>query len=398
MKIENHNKKNVLIVDDEELFLRTVSDGLSVYSDEFNLLTANNGKKAVEIMRSHELDLVITDIKMPVMDGFQLLAYMSREHPEVSVIVMTAFGTPEIEKKIKSMGILRYLDKPLDIDILAKAILDELLAATEGYIKGITLPAFLQMVEMEEKTCTLKISSKGETGYIYFNEGKLIDAKVNKLMSEDAVYEILDWDNTEIEIKRKCKKKKRNINSSLAYLVMEGIQLKDEKRKWKSENRKENLPKNRSEIKDEKYSKEYKFNKEFQVDTNAVENSDKDKFRIVVKEGIFDDIALTTGFVAACIYLKNGELVSVHAPELINTQEFTRLSIELYKTSKNLTEGMKMGSANFIEIQTDEYIFVHKYIVSNEAALGVILTYDGNIGLLRFHIKKIIEILISENS
>ncbi len=398
MKIENPNKKNVLIVDDEELFLRTVSDGLSVYSDEFNLLTANNGKKAIEIVKYNKLDLVVTDLKMPVMDGFQLLAYISREHPEISVIVMTAFGTPEIERKIKSMDILRYLEKPLDMDVLTNAILDELLAITEGYMSGITLPAFLQMVEMEGKTCTLKIRSNGETGYIYFNEGKPIDAKVNKLISEDAVYEILDWDNPQIEIKKEYKKKKRNINSSLAYLIIEGIRLKDEKRKWKKENRKKNLPKDRSEINDEKYSKEYKFNKEVQVDTNVVENSDKDKFRIVVKEGIFDDIASITGFVAACIYLKNGELVSVHAPEVINTQEFTRLSIELYKTSKNLTERMEMGKANLIEIQTDEYIFVHKYIFSDEAALGVILTTDGNIGLLRFHIKKIIEILISENS
>ncbi|MEA3421053.1 MAG: hypothetical protein U9Q97_05190, partial [Acidobacteriota bacterium] len=191
---------------------------------------------------------------------------------------------------------------------------------------------------------------------------------------------------------------KRNINASLAYLMIEGIRLKDEKRKWKSKNRKKNLPEDRSKIKDEKYSKKYEFNKEVQIDTNVVENSDKDKFRIVVKEGIFDDIASITGFVAACVYLKNGELVSVYSPEVINTQEFTRLSIELYKTSKDLTERMEMGKANFIEVQTDEYIFVHKYLFSGEAALGVILTYDGNIGILRFHIKKIIEILISENS
>lgn len=398
MKIENPNKKNVLIVDDEELFLRTVSDGLSVYSDEFNLLTANNGKKAIEILKYNELDLVVTDLKMPVMDGFQLLAYMSREHPEVSVIVMTAFGTPEIERKIKSMDVLRYLEKPLDMDVFSNAILDELLAITEGYMSGITLPAFLQMVEMEAKTCTLKIRSNRETGYIYFNKGRPIDAKVNKLIGEDAVYEILDWDAPEIEIKKECKKKKRNINSSLAYLVMEGIRLKDERRKWKKENRNKNLPEDRSEINDEKYSKEYKFNKKVQVDTNVIENSDKDKFRIVVKKGIFDDIALIRGFVAACVYLKNGELVSVHAPEVINTQEFTRLSIELYKTSKNLTESMGLGTANFIEVQTDEYIFVHKHIVSKGADLGVILTADGNIGLLRFHIKNIIEILISENS
>lgn len=394
MKVKSPDKKNVLIVDDEELFLRSVSDGLSVYSDEFNLLIANNGKEAIEILKYNELDLVVTDLKMPVMDGFPLLAYMSREHPEVSVIVMTAFGTPEIERKIKSMGILRYLEKPLDIDALANAILDELLAITEGYISGITLPAFLQMVEMEEKTCTLKIRSNGETGYIYFNKGKLIDAKVNKLISEDAVYEILSWDNPGIEIQRKCGKNKRNINSSLTYLMIEGVRLKDEKRRWKS--KKKNPLKNRLEINDREYSKEYESSKEIQVYANRVENFYENKFRIVVKEGIFDGIASITGFVAACIYLEDGELVGVYAPEVVNTQEFTRLSIEIYKASKNLIKRMEMGTVNFIEIQTDEYIFVHKSIISNVVSLGVILSNEENVGLLRFHIKKLVEILIPE--
>ncbi|HDH98197.1 MAG TPA: response regulator, partial [Deltaproteobacteria bacterium] len=69
--------KNVLIVDDEKVFLLSLSDGLKSYSDEFNVLIAFNGKEAVKILNSSKIDLVVTDLKMPEMDGFQLLAYLT---------------------------------------------------------------------------------------------------------------------------------------------------------------------------------------------------------------------------------------------------------------------------------------------------------------------------------
>ena len=57
------------------------------------------------------------------MDGFELLAYMNRNYPGIPVILMTAFGTPKIEAIVNDMGIFRFLEKPLDINIIADNIL-----------------------------------------------------------------------------------------------------------------------------------------------------------------------------------------------------------------------------------------------------------------------------------
>jgi len=115
--------REVLIVDDEEPLLLTIAEGLSIYKNSFNLLTATNGADAVKVLKSSPvIDLVLTDLSMPKMDGFELLAYMNRNYPKIPVILMTAFGTPKIEEIVNSMGIFRYLEKPLDINIIADNI------------------------------------------------------------------------------------------------------------------------------------------------------------------------------------------------------------------------------------------------------------------------------------
>lgn len=115
--------REVLIVDDEEPLLLTIAEGLSIYKKYFNLLTATNGADAVKMLKSSPvIDLVVTDLSMPKMDGFELLAYMNRNYPKVPVILMTAFGTPKIEEIVSSMGIFRYLEKPLDINSIAENI------------------------------------------------------------------------------------------------------------------------------------------------------------------------------------------------------------------------------------------------------------------------------------
>lgn len=124
--------REVLIVDDEEPLLLSIAEGLSIYKKYFNLLTATNGMDAVKLLKSSPvIDLVITDLSMPKMDGFELLAYVNRNYPKIKVIMMTAFGTPKIEEIVQNMGLLRYLEKPLDINVIADNIFDALAIKAE---------------------------------------------------------------------------------------------------------------------------------------------------------------------------------------------------------------------------------------------------------------------------
>ncbi len=226
---------NVLIVDDETPFILSLTTGLKTTLSKYNILSAKNGRQAIEILESEPVDLVLTDLRMPEMDGFELLAYMSTNFPSIPAIVMSAFGTQEIKQRLRSMGTLGFLEKPLDFqeltNAISKGLRQEGQEGQEGSLNGISIPSFLQLIEMEEKTCLLEIHEKGkpEKGLFYFNRGVLYDAICGKLKGENAALEIIKWEDSEIRLKDLPKKKiVKQINTELIQLIMEAMRLKDE--------------------------------------------------------------------------------------------------------------------------------------------------------------------------
>jgi CheY-like chemotaxis protein len=222
---------NVLLVDDEKKFLRNIRTGLADFENRFHVLTAENGKKAIEVLESANVDLVVTDLKMPVMDGFELLAHIVSNFPAIPVIVMTAFGTPDVEKSLKRTGIIDMLEKPIDLDALAASVIRGLEAVeVEGALSGISLESFLQLIETEQKTCLLEVSvGNQEKGLLYFKEGALYDAVYGHIKGEDAALCLLVLEDVKIRFKKLPRKKvKRRIKTALISLLMEGSRLKDE--------------------------------------------------------------------------------------------------------------------------------------------------------------------------
>ncbi len=223
--------KKVLIVDDEKSLLLSIRAGFEAYKDRFQLYTAENGKKAIKILETNAIDLVVTDIRMPEMDGFELLVYMNSRFPSIPVLVMSAYGTREIQGKFESIGIIGFLDKPVDFDDLVKSI-DEGLKMTSqaGTMTGFSVGSFLQLIEMEEKTCLLEVSARGKKGLFYFDHGILFDAVSGRLIGEEAAIEMIMWNQVSLSFKNLPDKKiMRRINSELMPIMMEASRRKDEK-------------------------------------------------------------------------------------------------------------------------------------------------------------------------
>ena len=220
--------KKILIVDDEVSFLLSLKDGLSVHKDKFQVLTAENGREAVDILRSVSVDLLVTDLKLPEMNGFELLAWTSRHQPQLPVIVMSAFGTPEIEARLDKLDTLQFLDKPLDIQMLEEGIFNGLNAGGKSFIRGITLATFLQLMKVEKKNCTLKVSTPDKFAYLYVHRGELIDAEFGDLMGIDAALEVVGWNEAEIEMDGICRRTNNVINMSMEHLLIEAFKRKDE--------------------------------------------------------------------------------------------------------------------------------------------------------------------------
>jgi CheY-like chemotaxis protein len=225
--------RHVLIVDDEPSLLLSIESGFDDQQERFKVLTAGNGSEALEMLKKQNIDMVITDLQMPVMDGFELLATMSSDYPNIPNVVMSAFGTPKIEDQLKALGTFRFLDKPLDVDALEECIISTLdsLDEQKGSISGISLANFLQLIEAEQKTCTLLVyTNSPQKGVLHFAAGKILEASTGKLSADAAVIEMVTWDNVKIGLQELAIKNDQNttITSELMLLLMEGARVKDE--------------------------------------------------------------------------------------------------------------------------------------------------------------------------
>jgi DNA-binding response OmpR family regulator len=223
--------KNVLIVDDDQEMLVALENGFQKYEDTFSVITAENGEEAVKKLKKSTISLIVTDLKMPRMDGFSLLQHVMENFPDIPVIVITGYSTPEMEKMAREGGAVSYIAKPFMLDNLARKIMETLRKESEGgTLHSVSSGIFLQLMEMEQKTCTIRLEDKssGNKGVLFFNDGELLDARANDLQGKPAAYEIFSWDKVTISIQNVCPPIANRINSDLQPLILEASRLKDE--------------------------------------------------------------------------------------------------------------------------------------------------------------------------
>jgi CheY-like chemotaxis protein len=223
--------KNVLIVDDDQEMLLSLKNGLKKYGDSFSVLTAKDGVDALQQLKKNIVSLVVTDLKMPRMDGFALLEHIMEHYPDIPVIIITGYSTPDMEQLALEGGAVGYIAKPFMLENLARSIMASLRRESEGgTLHSVSSGIFLQLMEMEQKTCTIRLEDKksGQKGVLFFQDGELLDARVNNLQGKSAAYRIFAWDKVTITIQNVCPKMENKIQSDLQPLILEASRLKDE--------------------------------------------------------------------------------------------------------------------------------------------------------------------------
>jgi DNA-binding NtrC family response regulator len=116
------NFKRILVVDDDERVLLVFHDALMRLGCEFEIATARNGREALEKAREAPFDLIITDLRMPDMDGIALTEAIREIDLEVAVIWMTAYGCHEMRDEAARLAVYRCLDKPVEIGEIREAV------------------------------------------------------------------------------------------------------------------------------------------------------------------------------------------------------------------------------------------------------------------------------------
>lgn len=351
----------VLIVDDETRLLQSIEAGLKSYLNEFTVVTANNGKEAVDYLQNETLNLVVTDLRMPEMDGFELLAHLSTAYPFIPTIVMTAFATPEIEERLNASGTLRLLEKPIDIEKLAQAVREGLKQQShEGALAGFSLANFLQLLAMEQKTCLLNVQDGNMQGHIYLNQGEVHAAVADGLKGEEAIYHLLAAEHVNITFQKLPKRKiQQMVKIPLISLLIEAMRRKDEK-----VNEQAAVPQDEVETAEtgEAAGEDALMQSSPEIETaplSAVGEGNlatKQEFNIGEAEmGKLEDtlsrLSDIEGFMAAGVFTPNGEMAAQVNSSNLKLAEVGSLANDVLLKAQKATDIMKVGRGQVVHIE-----------------------------------------------
>ena len=112
----------VLLVDDEQEFIETLSERLKMRDLDTKL--ALDGEQALEAVQDDEPDVMLLDLKMPGMDGMEVLRKVKKAYPGVQVVMLTGHGTDKDEEQARHLGAYAYLQKPVDLEHLVVTLRD----------------------------------------------------------------------------------------------------------------------------------------------------------------------------------------------------------------------------------------------------------------------------------
>jgi response regulator RpfG family c-di-GMP phosphodiesterase len=123
---------NILVIDDNTYILEALALRIGMSMQNWNVLTAKNGKEGTEIMDSQPVSFVLTDIQMPVMDGYGVIEHKNRNYPLIPLFVMTANCDFEVKEKLEAMHVAECIEKPFDFDNLLLRMIQALGAEPEA--------------------------------------------------------------------------------------------------------------------------------------------------------------------------------------------------------------------------------------------------------------------------
>jgi DNA-binding NtrC family response regulator len=114
------SKIQVLLVDDEEDYVKAMAERMDMRDLESHV--ALNGEEALEFLENNSPDVIVLDLRMPGMQGMEVLERVRKEHPHIQVIILTGHGGEKEEKEARRLGAFEYLQKPADTSDLVRTI------------------------------------------------------------------------------------------------------------------------------------------------------------------------------------------------------------------------------------------------------------------------------------
>lgn len=222
--------KRVLVVDDEDDMLWMLQRNLNKGMPDVEILAASSGEEALSVLSDKSVNLVITDINMPGMNGLDLLIEINNRYPETGVIIMTAYPSSAYENEAMMSGSLRFIEKPFDINEM-RSIVEHHLKDDEGFqgtIDGIELMDIVQFNGLSRATSALKVTTADQEGMIFFKDGEVVHAMCDQESGESAFFKVIGFQGGTLQNIKGVEPPIVSIEKGLESLLFEAALQSDE--------------------------------------------------------------------------------------------------------------------------------------------------------------------------
>lgn len=184
----------ILVVDDEESVLTSIARSLELFDDNFAVGCASSAEQALEIMNTVSVDILVTDLKLPHMDGLSLTRHVQDHSPDTQSILMTAYGNEQISNEAEENGCLGYLQKPFDIDSLL-GFIKKASTPRKGFhvdLIDLHLSDVFQLYTQNKRSAVLSVISNGSPGMIVIESGVISHVQFGSQEGPEALIALLE--------------------------------------------------------------------------------------------------------------------------------------------------------------------------------------------------------------
>lgn len=230
MKIQ----QKILALDDDADWLDLCREILSQLPSKPEIRTVSSSRRALAMLDAEPFRLLICDLKMPRIDGLQVLAIVRKRFPELRTIVLSGLDDEEFRSRAYALGVdLFWLktDMQRDTQMFLECIESLLGRDVEEGFRGIQSKSLMDIIQMEcltRSSTVLRITRGPLVAKIWIQDGELLDAEVEGLRGEAAIQRILAWQSGSFENLPAEPARERTIHKSVNALLLESAQSIDE--------------------------------------------------------------------------------------------------------------------------------------------------------------------------
>jgi CheY-like chemotaxis protein len=229
-------RPKILLADDNPDLLELYRETLALLPSRPEIHTVASGSRAIAMLEAEEFQLLICDLKMPKMDGLQVLAIVRRKYPHLRTVALTAEVDEQFRSRAYALGVDLFWHKPAtehENKLFLECIESLLGRETEAGFRGVQSKSLMDIIQLEcisQSSSVLRITNGLVSGKIWIQGGELVDAEATDLRGEPAFQKILSWRAGNFEMLPDEPSRPRSIFKSYNALLLESAQAMDESR------------------------------------------------------------------------------------------------------------------------------------------------------------------------